>query len=45
MVRHRRGLFQRPAVLEIGRDPRCPETVVAELGGDAGRRRPRRIIA
>jgi hypothetical protein len=36
MVRHRDGLFERPAVLEIGGDPRCPETVVAELGFDAG---------
>jgi len=29
--------FQRAAVLKIGGDPRCPEAVVAELGGDAGR--------
>ena len=36
VVRHRRGLFQRLAVLELGRDPRRPETVVAELGGDPG---------
>ena len=36
MVRHRRGLFERAAVLEISGDPRSPETVVAELGGDAG---------
>ena len=39
MVRHRSCFFQRAAVLEIGGDPRRPETVVAELGGDAGRRR------
>ncbi len=32
-----RRLFERPAVLEIGRDPGCPENVVAELGRDAGR--------
>jgi hypothetical protein len=37
VVRHRRGLFQRAAVLEIGRDARRPEAVVAELGRDAGR--------
>ena len=40
VVRHRRGLFERAAVLEIGRDAGCPEAVVAELGCDAGRRRP-----
>jgi hypothetical protein len=39
MVRHRSGLFQRAAVLEVGGDPRCAEAVVAELGCDAGRRR------
>jgi hypothetical protein len=39
MVRHRRGLFERAAVLQIGGDPGCPEAVVAELCGDAGRRR------
>ncbi len=37
VVRHRRGLFQRAAVLEIRRDPGRPETVVAEPGCDAGR--------
>jgi len=36
VVRHRRGLLKRAAVLEIGGYPRRPETVVAELGGDAG---------
>jgi len=38
MVGHRCGLLQRAAVLEIGRDARRPETVVADLGLDAGRR-------
>src|ERR1700730_19048430 len=38
VVRHRRGLFQRAAVLEVGGDPCCPTTVGAEFGGDAGRR-------
>lgn len=37
VVRHRHGLFQRPAVLETGRDPRRPEIAVAEFGSDAGR--------
>ena len=39
MIRHRRCLFERAAVLEIGGDPRRPETVIAELGRDAGRGR------
>jgi hypothetical protein len=43
MVRHRRGLLRRAAVLEISRDPCRPQAVIAELGGDAGRR-PRRPI-
>jgi hypothetical protein len=34
MVRHRRRLFQRAAFLEISRDPRCPETMAADLGVD-----------
>jgi hypothetical protein len=38
MVRHRGGLFERAAVLQIGRDPGRPEAVIAELGSDAGRR-------
>ena len=37
MVRHRRGFFQRAAVLEIGCDPGRTEAVVAELGFDASR--------
>src|ERR1017187_7372142 len=37
MVGHGRGLLQRPAVLEIGRDAGRPETVVADLGLDPGR--------
>src|SRR5271169_2715288 len=40
VVRHRRGLFQRAAVLEIGRDAGRPEAVVAEFGCDAGTGRP-----
>jgi len=35
MVRHRCGLFQRPAVFQVGCDPGGPEAVVAELGCDA----------
>src|ERR1700752_1198259 len=35
-VRHLRRLSQRAAVLEIRRDPGCQETVIAELGRDAG---------
>jgi hypothetical protein len=38
MVCHRRGFFQRADVFEISGDPGCPETVVAELGFDPGRR-------
>jgi hypothetical protein len=45
MVRHRRGLFQRPAVLEIGRDPRRPETVVAEPGRKEASRRTKERAA
>lgn len=37
MVRHRCGLFEGAAVLEIGRDSRCPEAMVAEFGFNAGR--------
>jgi hypothetical protein len=44
MVRHRRGLFQRAAVFEIGGDPGRPEAVVAEFGFDAGCRAARRRI-
>jgi hypothetical protein len=44
MVRHCRRLFERAAVLEISGDPSRPETVVAELGRDAGAGL-RRIIA
>jgi hypothetical protein len=39
MVRHLRRLLQRAAVLQIRRDPGCPEAVIAKLGRDAGRRR------
>ena len=39
VVRHGGGLLQRAAVPGIGRDPRRPETVVADLDDDAGRRR------
>jgi len=38
MVRHRGGLFEGAAVLEIGGDPGRPEAVIAELGCDPGRR-------
>src|ERR1700730_15055286 len=38
MVRHRSSLFQRAAVLEVSRDPGCPEPVIAELGFDASSR-------
>jgi hypothetical protein len=37
MVRHGRRVLQRAAVLEVGRDPGGPETVVAEentVGGE-----------
>jgi hypothetical protein len=37
VVCHRRSFFEGAAILEIGRDPGCPETVVAELGCNAGR--------
>jgi integrase len=36
--RHRRGLLQRAAVLEIRRYPSRSEAVIAELGFDPGRR-------
>src|ERR1700747_3608712 len=36
MVRHRRSLLQRSAVLEVGGDAGLPETVIAELGTNAG---------
>ena len=36
VVRHRRGLFERAAVLQIGGDTRRSEAVVAQLGGDTG---------
>ncbi len=36
MVRHLRGAFERTAVLEVGRDARRAERVVADLRGDAG---------
>lgn len=36
MVRHGGGLFQRAAVLEIGRDAGRPEAVVAGFRGNAG---------
>jgi hypothetical protein len=39
MVRHRRGLFERAAVLEISGDAGCPEAVIAEFGCNAGGRR------
>ena len=45
VVRHRRGLFQRSAILEVSRDPCRPETVVAELGFDPAAAARRRIIA
>ena len=40
MRRDRLGLFQRPAVLQIGRDPRRPEGVAADRLGDPGVPRP-----
>jgi len=40
VVGHPRRLLQRAAVFQIRRDAGRPETVIAELGGDAGRRRP-----
>ena len=39
VVRHGGGLFERAAVLEIGRDAGRPERVVADFGLDVGRRR------
>jgi hypothetical protein len=36
VIGHGGGLLQRPAVLEIGRDAGRPETVVTDLGRDAG---------
>jgi hypothetical protein len=38
MVRHGGGVFERPAVLQIGRDSGRPERVIADFGGDVGRR-------
>jgi hypothetical protein len=38
MVCHRRRFFQRAVVFDISGDPGCPETVVAELSFDPGRR-------
>ena len=35
VVRHRGGLFERAAILEVGRDPRRAEGTIADLGGDA----------
>lgn len=40
MVCHRGGFFKCPAILEIGRDSRRPETVIADLGLDADRHAP-----
>ncbi len=37
MVRHGGGFLQRAAVLQVGRDPRRPEAVVAQLGRDTDR--------
>ena len=45
VVRHRGGLFERAAVLKIGRDPGRAKRVVADLRLDAGRAARRRIIA
>ena len=39
MVGHGRGLLQRAAVLEIGRDAGGAKAVIADLGLDPGRRR------
>src|SRR5271170_835889 len=39
MVRHRGGLFERAAVLQVSGDAGCPEAVIAELASDAGCRR------
>lgn len=36
---HCRRLLKRAPALEIRRDPRCPKRVIANFGGDAGRRR------
>jgi len=40
VVGHGSGLLQRAAVLEVRRNAGGPETVVADLGLDAGRRSP-----
>ena len=37
MRRHLARLFQRAPILELGRDARAAEGVVADCGGDAGR--------
>jgi hypothetical protein len=39
MICHCRRLLQSAAVIQIGGDPHRLEAVVAEVGGDAGRRR------
>jgi transposase len=39
VVRHLRRLLQRPAIFQVRRDAGRAETVVAEFGGNAGRRR------
>ena len=45
MVCYRRCLSNVPPFLKIGGDPRCPEAVVAELGGDAGRGATANVLA
>jgi hypothetical protein len=37
MHRHLARFFQRAPILEVGRDARAAEGVVADFGGDAGR--------
>jgi hypothetical protein len=39
MVCQSRRLFERPAILETGGDPGCPETMIAEFRSDPGRHR------
>ena len=39
VVRHRRGLFERAAIFQIGGDAGRAERVVADRRGDAGRER------
>ena len=36
MVCHRRSVFERAAIFQIGGDARCPKGVIADLGLDAG---------